>query len=255
MKLKSLLAIVVILIIVYVVPVSGGPAIYAGFAVFSVMLFLMAMLMRTLSRHDSLNKWMSLELNKTRRVYHLGKNLGEGDHLRAWFTELHGYVYGYLMAFDKKNFSQYQETNADFRKLSYHIYQIPELATDKERALYNELLDAAGTVAGSRQRIKQLWEGKFPRSVWHMLVIMKMAAFIAVLSSMGAVDRPVAALLLIVMEVGFLLVWEMDRMNTMGAEAMAGQYVENISRLELSREREKKEEAEADVKEGLGHES
>lgn len=251
MKLKALLAVVAIFVIVYLVPVSGGSALYASVSVIGALLLLGAMFMRSLRRHDELNEWMSLELNKVRRMYHLGKNLGESDHLRAWFTELHGYVYGYLMAFDDKTFSQYQETNADFRKLSYHVYQIPELVTDKERALYNELLEAAGTVAGARQRIKQLWEGSLPRGVWAMAITVGIAAWGAVLLSIGNVDRPVAALMLVVMEITALLVWELDHMREIAGSEMATRYVENIARLELSREREKKAEATEDKEEGL----
>lgn len=255
MTLKSLLAAAAIFAIVYLVPVSGGPAIYAAAAVLGVMLMLGAMFVRTLRRHDDLNEWMALELNKVRRMYHLGKNLGEEDHLRAWFTELHGYLYGYLMAFEGKDFSQYQETNADFRKLSYHVYQIPDLKSDKERALYNELLDAAGTVAGARQRIKQLWDGGLPRSAWTMAILMGLAAWGGVLLSIGTVDRPVAALLLLVMEFGAMLVWDMDRMKTVRGDALATKYVENIARLELSRNRDRKAEAEEDKEEGLGNPS
>lgn len=254
-KLKALLKVTAVFVVIYLVPVSGGSPIYAATAVLGGFILLGVLFMRTLRRHDALHESMALELNKVRRVYHLGKNLGESDHLRAWFTELHGYVYGYLMAFDKKDFSQYQETNADFRKLSYHIYQIPELTTDKERALYNELLDAAGTVAGVRQRIKQLWEGKLPRSVWSLVFVVNLSAIVAVLFSIGTVDRVVAALMLVALEIFSLLVMEMDSMKTVAGNEMASKYVENIARLELSREREKKEEADKDLEEGLGNES
>lgn len=252
MKLKILLAVIAIFAIVYAVPVSGGSALYASVAVIGTMFMLAMMFLRSMRREDELNEWMALELNKVRRMYHLGKNLGESAHLRPWFTELHGYVYGYLTAFENKDFSQYQETNADFRKLSYHVYQIPELATEKERSLFNELLDAAGTVAGARQHIKQLWEGNFPRNVWAMVVVMGVAAWGAVLLSIGTVDRPVAALMLVVMEISALLVWDMDRMSTVSGNEMAAKYVENIARLELSRNHETKEGAHTEGKKDSG---
>lgn len=143
------------------------------------------------------------------------------------------------MAFDKKKFSQYQETNADFRKLSYHVYQIPALQTDKERALYAELLDAAGTVAGARQRIKQLWEAGLPARVWNALFVVSALAGASVLLAVGSVDRLVAGLLLSVLVIVVSLVHAIDRMKLVSEEVLAKRYVENISRLELSRERAK----------------
>lgn len=236
---QLLIKVGVVFVLAYAVPVSSGSMLYASIAVIGVLVILAVILHKALTRGDELNEWMALELNKVRRMYHLSKNLGEADHLRAWFTELHGFAYGYLMAFDKKKFSQYQETNADFRKLSYHVYQIPALQTDKERALYAELLDAAGTVAGARQRIKQLWEAGLPARVWNALFVVSALAGASVLLAVGSVDRLVAGLLLSVLVIVVSLVHAIDRMKLVSEEVLAKRYVENISRLELSRERAK----------------
>jgi len=247
---QALIKIAIVFVLAYAVPVSSGSPFYAGIAVLGVLVVLGTVLHRALVRRDELGEWMSLELNKVRRMYHLGRNLGESEHLRAWFTGLHGFAYGYLMAFDKKKFSQYQETNADFRKLSYHVYQIPDLKTDKERALYAELLDAAGTVAGARQRIKQLWEGALPGNVWNVLMVMAALAGASVLFAIGSVDRLVAGLLLSVLVLAVSLIRNIDLMKLVSEDVLAKKYVENISRLELSREREQaRKEEEEDVKE------
>lgn len=244
---QVLIKIAIVFVLAYAVPVSSGSSLYAGISVLGVLVLLSMVMAKALSRRDALNEWMGLELNKVRRMYHLSKNLGQSDHLRAWFTDLHGFAYGYLMAFDKKKFSQYEETNADFRKLSYHVYQIPALQTDKERALYAELLDAAGTVAGARQRIKQIWEGSLPGSVWNTLVVMAALAGASVLLAVGSVDRLVAGLLLSVLVLGVSLVRNVDKMKLVPEEVLAKKYVENIARLELSREREEvRKEEEAD---------
>jgi hypothetical protein len=230
-----LLRVAVVFVLAYFVPVSSGPSMYASAAVLSVMLILAVVLLKAMDRHEALGEWIALELNKIRRVYHLAKNLGASENLRQWFTEVHEYVYAYLSSFEGKNFSEYEETNAAFRRVSYHVYQIPELKTDKERALYDELLDAAGLVAGARQRIKEIWNGGLPRPLWNLLVLAAAAAGAAVLFAVGSIDRLVAALLLSVLVIAVTLVRETDTMRTLDGGALPKRYVENIARLELRR--------------------
>lgn len=219
------------------VPVSGGPSNYAAASVLAVIFLLATVMLKAVERQKELDEWIALELNKIRRVYHLGRNLGETDRLRAWFTDLHGYVYGYLSAFEEKDFSRYEETNGAFRKLSYHVYQIEDLKTEKERALYDELLDAAGEVAGARQRIRQLREGGLPGEVWTVLLASAAIASAAVLLSIGPADRLVAGFLLSVLWLAALLVRDLDGMKSFSSSAPSKKYVENIARLELSRDR------------------
>ena len=232
---RALFRVLVVFILAYAVPASAGSQIYAAIAVLAVIVLLTIVLLMALNRMEKLNEWISIELNKVRRMYHLGKNLGSEDHLRAWFTEMHGYVYEYLMAFENRDFADYQETNGAFRKLSYHVYQIPSLKTEKEKALYNELLGAAGLVAGSRQRIKQLWDGGLPAQMWNILVVMAALAGAAVLFAAGTADRLVSALLLSLLVLTVTLVRDMDSMKMMAGKEIAKKYVENIARLELSR--------------------
>src|SRR6188472_2809818 len=176
MKKHLLLALVVAAALVLLGPVQAGSASLAASAVVLTGVLLGFSAHRALSRRDDLAEEIAIELNKLRRVYHLGKNLA-GERHRPWFTELHGHLYAYLTAFDKKNFSQYQETNGAFRKFSYHLYQIPSLDTEKERVLYRELLEAAGQVAGARQRIQELWHGGMSKGLWNLVLLM--AAFAA----------------------------------------------------------------------------
>lgn len=224
------------LLLAFVAPVQAGSASLAGAAVVLTGVLLGFVIQRAMARRDELNEWVAIELNKVRRIYHLGKNLGTESRLREWFTELHGHVYGYLTAFDKKKFSQYQETNGEFRKLSYHLYRIPSLETEKERVLYSDLLEAAGLVAGARQRIQELWNGGLPATLRNALALIAVFAAAAVLSAMGPSDRFAAALTLAVLGGAVAFAREMDDMRGMGGEDLAKRYVENIARLELRRE-------------------
>lgn len=217
-------------------PVSAGSAALAGTAVLLAGVMLALVIQRALRRHDELNEWVAIELNKVRRIYHLGRNLGLETRHRQWFTELHGSLYAYLTAFDKKKFSQYQETNGQFRKLSYHLYQIPGLESEKERVLYRDLLEAAGLVAGARQRIQELWNGSLPSKVWNGLSVMVMVAAAATLSAMGPSDRYTAALVLTALGTALVLARASDDMPDVAGEELSKRYVENIARLELARE-------------------
>ncbi len=216
-------------------PVSAGSPGLAAASVVTTALLLAVAAQRALARRDQLTEWIAIELNKLRRIYHLGKNLGMESRHRQWFTELHGHLYAYLTAFDKKNFSQYQEMNGHFRKLSYHLYQIPSLDTEKERVLYRDLLEAAGTVAGARQRIQELWNGKLPASFDRALLCIAVLSGAAVLWSMGPADRYTAAFVLATLGSAVVFVRDVDSMRVMAGDELSKRYVENIARLELSR--------------------
>lgn len=234
MAKRLLIVAVVSFVLAFAAPVSAGPDSMAAGAVIATTVLLGVVLQRALKRRDELAGEIALELNKLRRIYHLAKNLSGGAH-RQWFTDLHGFLYGYLTSFDKKNFSQYEESNGQFRKLSYHLYQIPSLESEKERVLYRDLLEAAGTVAGARQRIQELWHGALPNSVWTALVVMAAVSGAAVLFAMGPTDRIVAGLALTALGAAVTLAREADGLRLMAGEDLSKKYVENIARLELRR--------------------
>jgi hypothetical protein len=237
---KALLTSAVALALAYAAgrlsPTGPDVPLTAVASIMPVMLLTAVIFLRALKRHEDLSGMVATELNKIRRLYHLGKNLaGDNEKLRGWFTELHGFVYGYLSAFDKKDFSRYQETNGDFRKLSYHLYTIPSLETEKERVLYRELLDAAGEVAGTRQRIQDLWAGGLKDNEWHAFNFITGLAAVSLLYAIGAGDWIHGGLLLAVVVVSVSLVKDIDQMKTIPAEALSKNYVENMARLELRR--------------------
>ncbi len=235
MTMRVLVILIGSFALAFIAPVAAGSAALAEAAVVAAAIFLGVAAQRALLRRDQLAEWIAIELNKLRRLYHLGKNLGTESRHRQWFTELHGHLYAYLTAFDKKSFSAYQETNGQFRKLSYHLYQIPSLDTEKERVLYRELLDAAGTVAGARQRIQELWNGQLPKGMRIALLAMTAFAALAVLMAMGPADRFAAAFVLAALGSGMAFVTEADGLRALAGEDLSKRYVENIARLELSR--------------------
>lgn len=234
MKKQLLLVFALSFALVLIGPVQAGSAELAAAAVVSTAVMLGFSAHRALSRRDDLAEEIAIELNKLRRVYHLGKNLGSERH-RQWFTELHGHLYAYLTAFDKKDFSQYDQTNGAFRKFSYHLYQIPSLETEKERVLYRELLEAAGQVAGARQRIQELWNGGMSSALWNVALSMVALSAVAVRMAMGPSDQNVAVLVIATLGCAAVFLRGADDLRSLGGGGLSKRYVENIARLELSR--------------------
>jgi hypothetical protein len=197
----------------------------------------LAFLMQAERRRRDLRETVAWELNKLRRIYHIAKNLSEANQaFRPWFTELHGYLYQYLTYFGGKTMDAYEASNEDFRRVSYHIYTVPDFSNEREAALYQDLLDTTGEVARARQRIKMIRENGLPPSSWAvMLVAGGVFAAVVWTSLVNTAEFRLAAGLTFA---GVLMLLELlrdaDLMRAEEAE-LAQKYVDNISRLELRR--------------------
>lgn len=189
-------------------------------------------------RRRALLQTINLELNKLRRIYHLSRNLADIDNqrYRGWFTGMHGKLYDYMTAFADKEFHRYEESNHAFRELSYHIYKVPELRSNKEESLYDELLRTIAKVAESRQQIKEANESRLSSYVW--VVVLLMVLGLVATSSLSIVDtvvsRAAAGTVIACALFAVDLLWEVD---TLGSEQkeISMRYVENIGRIELRR--------------------
>lgn len=190
-------------------------------------------------RRANLFDSVRLELNKLRRLYHISKNLAAGspDRFRGWFTDLHGHLNGYLTHFAGKDFDVYDSSNGAFRKLSYHVYTMPEVQGAKEAALYEDVLRTTGTIAEARQRIKELWDNRLSGHVWTVLLLLT-AAFVistgfATSDTVGGRTAAGAAFAVALLVID--LIWEAD---TLVAErkGMAQRYADNLAKLELKRD-------------------
>ena len=190
-----------------------------------------------IDRRERLKEAVATELNKIRRIYHLGKNLGASPHLRGWFTDLHGFVYDYLGGFEKYNLSEYDKGNALFRRIAYHVYTVPDLREVKEQVLYNELLAATALVSDARQKIVTLHKSGFTKSHWFEFLVM-FALFIVTVGA-GTADmalsRFVTANILSAGAILTLFFLEHDAWTADEDRILAKEYVKNIARLELRR--------------------
>ncbi len=233
--LKRLLAVLAAsFALAYFMPLSAGSAGLAAGTVVAAVLLLAVAAQRVLARRERLFEAVALELDSLGRIHHLGKSLATESRHRQWFTDLHGCLHAYLTAFDKKSFSQYKEMQGQFRKLSMHLNQIASLESEKERALYADLREAARHAADARQRIQSLWNGRILAPFSNMLIGIALVAALAVLAAMGPSDRYVAALALAVLGGGVLFTREADVVQAMKGEELSERYVAQMASLETS---------------------
>jgi hypothetical protein len=218
-----------------------APAALTGIVIIPVAIIFVALFgllaYAAVDRRERLKEAVATELNKMRRIYHLGKNLGTSPHLRSWFTDLHGFVYDYLGGFEKFDISQYDKSNALFRRIAYHVYTVPDLREVKEQVLYTELLAATAIVSDARQKITTLHRSGFSKSHWFEFLIM-IAAFVIVViagNSDSMLSKLITANILSAGAVLVLFFFEHDTMTADEDRELAKEYVKNIARLELRR--------------------
>lgn len=230
------------LVFAMLVPVTGDPVATGMLAPASIFVaaILGLLIVDASARREKLMEAVRVELNKMRRIYHLSKNIADNNPtFRNWFTDLHGYVYSYLSGFSGKDFGAYDGFNAAFRKVSYHIYTIPELDTRKNEMLYQELLRTAGTVAESRQQIKELWDSRLSAYGWTLVSLLASGYAVAAAFAMNSTtaSRVVGGISVAAMLLAVDYLRETDTLNG-EKRALAERYAANVGRLELGRRRE-----------------
>jgi len=191
------------------------------------------------TRRAALLESIRTELNKLRRVYHIAKNLaGEDPAFRAWFTDLHGYIYAYLGGFSGKTLDDYDSSNTAFRLISYHVYMVPELDSRKRETLFKDLLATTSAVSEARQQIKELWDNRLSASGWTAVLLMALGFIVSTM--LAAADaqpsRIAAGTAIACMLVVVDLLWETDALEA-EKKAVAKGYLDNMARLELGRKR------------------
>jgi hypothetical protein len=239
--LRALLAVAVGFLIAYAVPKEWFMplATFSRYDIPAAILFAVIFGMFTFAavdRRQRLKEAIAVELNKLRRIYHLGKNLGSAPYLRGWFTDLHGYVYNYLSAFDHASLADYDRANPLFRKLAYHIYTVPELKEVKDQVLYNELLEASSLVSDARGKVFALHQSRFSKRHWSELALV-LAVFI--FCTVAATTNTTRFFSGGILSLGLLLAlffFTHDVWTKEGDRLLAKEYLRNIARLELRRD-------------------
>ena len=224
------------------VPAVGDPtcvSLLLPLSIFVAVVFGL-LILEASSRRAKLMESVRVELNKLRRIYHLSKNIAENNpKYRGWFTDMHGFIYGYLSGFSGKDFDLYDSFNASFRKVSYHIYTIPDMDTRKSELLFQELLRTAGLVAEMRQQIKELWDSRMTAYGWTVVGLLSLGYAVAVAFAMDDCfsSRVIGGISLAAMLLAVDFLHEADT-RTGEKKALAERYVANVARLELGRRHE-----------------
>jgi len=240
-NLRALLAVVIGFLIAYAVPTSylmplstfsryDIPAVIIFAVIFGMLAY------AAIDRRQRLKEAISLELNKVRRMYHLGRNLGNAPYLRGWFTDLHGFVYEYLGAFEHRSLAEYDQMNPLFRKIAYHVYTVPELKDVKDEVLYNELLEASSVVSDARQKVLALHRSRFSHRHWFELCLAIVLFVSAVLAATTDTTRFLSGAVISSGLLLTLLFFSHDIWTGEGDKSLAREYPRNIARLELKRE-------------------
>jgi hypothetical protein len=241
MKLfRTVVAVLVAYLIVYIFTPVAPVALAETIVVPVVIIFAVVFGILTyvaVDRREHLKEAVATELNKMRRIYHLGKNLGASPHLRSWFTDLHGFVYDYLGGFEKYDMAEYDKGNALFRRIAYHVYTVPDLREVKEQVLYTELLAATALVSDARQKIVTLHKSGFAQSHWFELLVLFIifASTVVAATADMALSRFVSANILAAGAIFVLFFVEHDAFTSDEDRDLAKEYVKNIARLELRR--------------------
>jgi hypothetical protein len=228
------------LVFTLLVPLPGVPVADSGRAAAAIAVFGIGLVffVQATARRRRLRETVAFELNKLRRIYHLGRNMAAADErLRPWFTELHGHLLAYLSSFGGRDFARYEESNGLFRRLSYHAYTVPGIEGGKQELLYADLLRTTGDVAEARQRIVEARDSRLTAYGWTVFLLAVAASVLVTLESAPdrMADRLIAGASIVLALLLVDLLWEVDSLEEERAE-FPRRYADNIARLEMRRE-------------------
>jgi uncharacterized integral membrane protein len=190
--------------------------------------FLMSL---TLSRKQSLEEYVSLELNKIRRIYHLAYNLQLSEpRLKPWFEKLIETLRTYLRMFCITTFSQYEQGNPLFRRVTYTIYALPSLRLPYNSELYQFLLDAAGDATEAREYIREKKESSIGMFQWLVIIVVTMvlSAIIAATTPDDLISRFVSAVVIFSILLSLDLLYEYDQEYKQKNRYLADRYANNL---------------------------
>ena len=189
----------------------------------------------TLSRKQGIEEAVSLELNKSRRIYHLALHMKKADpQLGPWFRDLKKSLEAYHAHFRKIDFKQYESGNALFRKVTYAVYGLPARRRKYNEALYGFLLDAAASASEAREIINDKIESYLGRFSWIVMAVITVVFSAVVLRATPAVleTRIISTFVVFSLLLSLQLLYEYDRSNIIKQRFIAALYAENMERAE-----------------------
>lgn len=238
---RMVLLLALSLVIVFSIPPSGDATIQsyvlsnvsnAGLLYAILIGFLLYI---TLLRKQGMEEAISLELNKTRRLYHLALHLKKDEpRLDPWFRELKKGLEAYHEHFKDVDFRAYETGDARFRKVTYTIYRLPASGIPYNAELYASLLDAAASATEARETINDKMEEYLGRFAW--IVMLVVTAVFCLVISLATPDtwlaKSVSAALVFSLLLALQLMYEYDRSNIIKNRYFSNLYLRNMARAE-----------------------
>ena len=194
--------------------------------------FLMSM---TLKRKQSLDIFISLELNKIRRIYHLSKHLYKAQpKLKKWFEETQVAIQDYNKLFCGFDFDSYELGSPLFRKVTYNAYKLPTLKVDYNDELYKSLLSATAKATESRESIRSKLVQTIGAFQWLVLIVVTITLSTILVSSTpdDVMSRVATTAVVFNLFLVLQLLYEYDTPNKKMKHAFAEKYAHNLSEID-----------------------
>lgn len=185
----------------------------------------------SLSRKQALDEYIQIELNKLRRMYHLGLHLVKAEpRLAPWFEDLKNAIRAYQDFFCDDLFSNYELGNPMFRKLTYTIYELPARGIPYNSELYQYLLDASTAATEARQYIRSKLAHPIGSFQWVtiLLVTLTLSSILVASTPADLSSRLVTAAVVFNMFLVLEFMYEYDRSDARTERAVARMYANNL---------------------------
>lgn len=191
----------------------------------------------TLTRKERIEESVSIELNKTRRMYHLGLHLKEAEpKLASWFDELRSYLDAYHQSFEDRVFEDYGASDGLFRKVTYCIYRLPSSGVAYNDALYASLLDTAASATEAREIINDKINNTIGRFSWMVMSVITfiLSAVILFTTPPFLLTQLISALVIFCLLLSLQLLYEYDHSNILKQHYISSLYTQNMIRAKRS---------------------
>lgn len=188
----------------------------------------------SLMRKHELEEEILLELNKIRRIFHLSYHLSvDNVELKRWFEGVQERIYTYLYLFKTMPFSNYERGSELFRRITYALYQMPEMGVRYNAEIYGAILEAAGTATEAREYIYAKKETEVGRFQWGVILFVALVFSVVMVSGTPFLfyQRLVTAIVVYSLFLALDLVYEYDHANKKKYLFLANLYVKNAEKL------------------------
>ena len=190
---------------------------------------------KSLNRRSDLDNYISLELNKIRRMYHLARHVAHtAAGSSAWLAAVSGGIREYLGLFRTFTFHEYGLGNPLFRSVTYAVYALPVTVKKYNSDLYQALLTAAGEATEAREFIRSKKDDRVSLFSWIIVALISLifSSLVIAATPYSFMLRSIGAMVILCLFLVLQLIFEHDRANSLRDRAWARRYVEDLASLD-----------------------